>query len=197
MGRPTSTKESGERSRLFRHFGFLTNQLHFLQLPQEVGDVLKKLGPGQVKFLFERVCNFIHGASCLDHLPDLGSNRIQAETETLLDIQQYGTVLVNSFSYAPCNVDRGMVHGFWHADLLLKGVKEGSPDVLAILAQSGGFSTGRKAAHEGQVVFCGPRDCVDGTIESGMEWRQKMKCRRFADVRKYDAFRNREHGKCA
>jgi len=112
MGRPTSTKESGESSRPFRHFGFLTDQLHRLQLPQEVGDVLEELGPGQVKFRFERVCNFIHGASSLDHLPDLGSNRIQAETKTLLDIQQYSTVLVDSFSYALCNVDRGMVHGF-------------------------------------------------------------------------------------
>jgi len=126
-------------------------------LPQKVGNVLEELGPGQVKFLFERVCDFIHRAACLDHLPDLGSNRIQAETETLLDIQQYGTVLVDSFSYALCNVDRGIVHGFWHADLLWKGVKEGSPDVLAILARSGGFSTGRQAARENGQYFVGPR----------------------------------------
>jgi len=111
---------------------------------------------GQVKFLFERVCDFIHGAACLDHLPDLGSNRIQAETETLLDIQQYGTVLVDSFSYALCNVDRGMVHGFWHADLLWKGVKEVLPKSSRFLPERR-FSTGRQAARENRQYFVGPR----------------------------------------
>jgi hypothetical protein len=117
-GRSTSTKESGEEPALFRWRGLAADQPHVFQLFQEIGNVRQKLCTWQAKFLFESVRNFIDGAPIFDHLPDLGSNRVQAETKTLLDIEQDGTVLIDGFSYYFCHLDCGMVHLFRQVLLL-------------------------------------------------------------------------------
>ena len=117
-GRSTSTKQSGEEPALFRWRGLAADQPHVFQLFQEIGNVRQKLCTWQAKFLFESVRNFIDGAPIFDHLPDLGSNRVQAETKTLLDVEQDGTVLIDGFSYSFCHLDCGMVHLFRQVLLL-------------------------------------------------------------------------------
>jgi hypothetical protein len=117
-GGSTSTKESGEEPAFFRGRGLLADEPHFSKLLQEARNVCEQLCARQAKFLFESVRNFIDGAPIFDHFPDPGSNRVQAETETLLDIEQDGTVLIDGFSYPFCHPDCGMVHLFGQVLLL-------------------------------------------------------------------------------
>lgn len=117
-GRPAPSKKSGEDPMLFRDWRLLADQLLVLQLAQKIGNIREKLCPRQGKFFSEFVRNFIHGAASFDHLPDPGPHRIQAETKTLVDVEQHGTVLIDSLSYTLCYFHQGMVHRLGHLHLL-------------------------------------------------------------------------------
>jgi len=115
----TSTKQSGKKPAPVRGRGLISDQPHVFKLVHEIGNVREQLCARQAKFFFESVRNFIYGAPIFDHLPDPGSNRVQAETKTLLDIEQHGTVLIDGLSYSLRYFDRGIVHLFGQL-LLLK-----------------------------------------------------------------------------
>lgn len=123
--RSTSTKQSGKKPAPVRGRGLISDQPHVFKLVHEIGNIREQSCARQAKFFFENVRNFIYGAPIFDHLPDPGSNRVQAETKTLLDIEQHGTVLIDGLSYSLRYFDRGIVHLFgqllllWMASLWL------------------------------------------------------------------------------
>src|SRR5712691_10344515 len=117
----TPTKQSGKKPAPFRWRGLISDQLHVFKLVHEIGNVREQLCARQAKFFFESVRNFVYGAPIFDHLPDPGSNRVQAETKTLLDIEQHGPVLIDGLSYSLRYFDRGIVHLFGQLLLLCMG----------------------------------------------------------------------------
>jgi hypothetical protein len=123
--RSTPAKQSGKKPAPVRGRGLISDQPHVFKLVHEIGNVREQLCARQAKFFFESVRNFIYGAPIFDHLPDPGSNRVQAETKTLLDIEQHGPVLIDGLSYSLRYFDRGIVHLFeqllllWMASLWL------------------------------------------------------------------------------
>lgn len=72
---------------LVRAGGLFTDESHFFQLLQEIRNVPDELRTWHAKLLLESIRYFNWGAPIFDHLPDPGSNRVQAETKTLLDIE--------------------------------------------------------------------------------------------------------------
>ena len=127
--RSTPTKQSGKKPAPVRGRGLISDQPHVFKLVHELGNVREQLCARQAKFFFESVRNFIYGAPIFDHLPDPGSNRVQAETKTLLDIEQHGTVLIDGLSYSLRHFDRGIVHLFGQLLLLCMA----SPWLLPLL----------------------------------------------------------------
>ena len=116
--RSTPAKQSGKKPAPVRGRGLISDQPHVFKLVHEIGNVREQLCARQAKFLFESVRNFVYGAPIFDHLPDPGSNRVQAETKTLLDIEQHGPVLIDGLSYSLRYFDRGIVHLFGQLLLL-------------------------------------------------------------------------------
>src|SRR5260370_8706340 len=123
--RSTPTKQSGTTPASGRGRGLISGQPDVFKVVHELGNVREQLCARQAKFFFESVRNVIYGAPIFDHLPDPGSNRVQAETKTLLDIEQHGPVLIDGLSYSLRYFDRGIVHLFgqflllWIASLCL------------------------------------------------------------------------------
>jgi hypothetical protein len=115
--RSTPAKQSGKKPAPVRGRGLISDQPHVFKLVHELGNVREQLCARQAKFFFESVRNFIYGAPIFDHLPDPGSNRVQAETKTLLDIEQHGPVLIDGLSYSLRYFDRG-IHLFGQLLLL-------------------------------------------------------------------------------
>jgi hypothetical protein len=97
----------------------LADKSHLFQLLQEVGNVPKEFCARNAEFSFERIRYFIQGFPVFDQLPDHGSNRIQAEAKTLLDIKQHGAVLIYRFPYSLRYSYRCTVSLFWQLLLLL------------------------------------------------------------------------------
>lgn len=116
--RPTPAKQSGKKPAPVRGRGLISDQPHVFKLVHEIGNVREQLRARQAKFFFESVRNFIYGAPIFDHLPDPGSNRVQAETKTLLNIEQNGPVLIDGLSYSLRYFDPGIVHLFGQLLLL-------------------------------------------------------------------------------
>ena len=116
--RSTPTKQSGKKPAPVRGRGSISDQLHVFKLVHEIGNVREQLCARQAKFFFESVRNFIYGAPIFDHLPDPGSNRVQAETKTLLDIEQHGAVLIDGLPHSLRYFYRGIVHLFGQLLLL-------------------------------------------------------------------------------
>ena len=85
--RSTSTEQPREKSPLARAGGMLTDESHFFQLLQEIGNIPEELRTRQAKLSLENIRYLIRGAPIFYHLPDPGSNRVQAEAKTLLDIE--------------------------------------------------------------------------------------------------------------
>ena len=72
---------------LVRAGGLFTDESHFFQLLQEIANVADELRTREAILLLESIGYLSYRAPIFDHLPDPGSNRVQAETKTLLDIQ--------------------------------------------------------------------------------------------------------------
>ena len=117
--RSTPTEQSGKKPAPVRGRGLISDQLHVFKLVHELGNVREQLCARQAKFFLESVRNFIYGAPIFDHFPDPRSNRVQAETETLLDIEQHGPVLIDGLPYSLRYFYRGIVHLFGQLLLLI------------------------------------------------------------------------------
>src|SRR5258708_5542475 len=95
---PPSLFCTGRSSAAYQVLGF--------QLTDELADVSHQFQPGCVEFFLQRVGHLIKGELILQHSPDLHSNRIETETNPLLDVQQNRSIFTRCFpaSRGDCDV---------------------------------------------------------------------------------------------
>src|SRR5580700_8958279 len=95
--RPPSFLHTRRESMAYQALGF--------ELTYEMANVSDQLGPRCVEFLLQHVGHLIKGEPLLQHSPDLQSNRIDTETDALLDVQQDRSVFTRGFPDSGCDCD--------------------------------------------------------------------------------------------
>ncbi len=82
-----------------------TNQVLRFERLKEFNNIGKELGPGNREVLNQGVRDLINRVMRLQELPNLQSDRIETETNPLLNIQQHCSVLGGGFPDARCDHD--------------------------------------------------------------------------------------------